>query len=61
MKWCIYDTKTLLEGYQKGIMDVAALKISKFGSISAVGNKLLKKILETIISCFLVSKINLKN
>ena len=31
----VYDTKTLLEGYEKGIMDVAALKISKLdlGSI----------------------------
>ena len=32
----VYDTKTLLEGHEKGIMDVAALKLSKFGGISAV-------------------------
>jgi len=32
----VYDTKTLLEGHEKGIMDVAALKLSKFGGVSAV-------------------------
>ena len=32
----VYDTETLLEGHEKGIMDVAALKLSKFGGISAV-------------------------
>ena len=30
----VYDTETLLEGHEKGIMDVAALKLSKFGGIS---------------------------
>ena len=32
----VYDTITLLEGHEKGIMDVAALKLSKFGGVSAV-------------------------
>ena len=32
----VYDTETLLEGHEKGIMDFAALKLSKFGGISAV-------------------------
>lgn len=30
----VFDIKTLLEGNQKGAMDVAALKISKFGGIT---------------------------
>jgi L-alanine-DL-glutamate epimerase-like enolase superfamily enzyme len=31
-----HDTASLLDGYQRGIMDAAALKLSKFGGISAV-------------------------
>jgi L-alanine-DL-glutamate epimerase-like enolase superfamily enzyme len=31
-----HDTATLLEGYQRGIMDAVALKLSKFGGVSAV-------------------------
>ena len=31
-----HDTASLLDGYQRGIMDAVALKLSKFGGISAV-------------------------
>lgn len=31
-----YDTATLLEGQQRGIMDAVALKLSKFGGVSAI-------------------------
>lgn len=32
----VHDTASLLEGYRLGIMDAAALKLSKFGGISAI-------------------------